>query len=108
MAMRNPFAYGKVTTNAGVPVAVTNNFADQADVLEAAQSFISIKALDANAGSVYIGHSDMNKSTLAGVFAVIGPSESVGFGHPNTSKVYPRDIYIDVAENGDGVLVYGY
>lgn len=104
----NPFSYGKITTNIGTKRALTYNFAADSVVVAAPMSFISIKALPANTGDVYVGYSDMNTTTLVGVLYIIGPGESVGIGHPNISTIYPRDLYIDVSVNGEGVLASGY
>ena len=104
----NPFAYGAVTATAGTPVAVTDNFSSDTDVLAMPVAYLSIQALKDNAGNVYIGYSDMNTTTMAGVLYVIGPGESWGVGHPNVSTIRPRDIYIDVETTGEGVLVSGY
>lgn len=104
----NPFSYGKITTNIGTKRALTYNFASDAEVVAAPMSYLMVKALPTNTDNVFIGYSDMNTTTLAGVVAIIGPGESFAVGHPNVSTIQVRDLYLDVSVNGEGVLAAGY
>lgn len=97
-------ALGKVTVAAtGTPQRVTST-------ATRCQS-ISVQALSDNAGKVYIGNVDMDISTLDGVYAVLpAPTASI---IPSASFSIPlapaglnaADMYIDVDNNDDGVLV---
>jgi hypothetical protein len=102
---RNPFPLGKVTTNAGTPVALTNNFSSDTAVTGVLTSKLSIQALTDNVGSVYLGYADMNKSTLAGVLAILAPGDGWPYYDATSLGVIKAsDFYIDVETNGDGIL----
>lgn len=58
-----------------------------------------------NVGNVYIGNKGMNKSTGAGVYAVLSPEQVEGF--PLRPAVDLAQTYLDADNSGDGVLI-GY
>lgn len=100
---------GKVTATAGTPVRLTNNQTDPAAAYSCHSYFV--EALSTNTGAVYIGNSTLNKTTLAGVYAILPPpstniypsfSSAVGYSpaHFNAAEVW-----IDVATSTEGVLV---
>jgi hypothetical protein len=55
-----------------------------------------------NVGNVYLGTKGMNKSTGAGVYAVLSPEQVEGF--PLTPAVDLAQLYLDADNAGDGVL----
>lgn len=102
---------GKVTvTTAGTPERVTKGQTDpNADVL--VYSFL-IEALPSNTGNVYIGvKSNMNKTTLAGVVAILPiPTSNLIPSFAATVTNLPHNenlnrLYIDVDVSGEGVLI---
>lgn len=58
-----------------------------------------------NVGNVYLGSKGMNKSTGAGVYAVLGP-EDTGHFPPHGGPWFDLgQLYLDADNAGDGVLV---
>lgn len=97
---------GKVTvTTAGTPVRATINQSDPT-ARYAVQSF-SVFALSGNSGAnIYIGSSGLNKSTLAGVYAII-PKGSSGFAiiQEAPAGIMMNEIYVDGDSNDDACLI---
>lgn len=97
---------GKVTvTTAGTPVRATINESTPANRY-AVQSF-SVFALAGNSGAnIYAGSSAMNKTTLAGVYAII-PKGAAGSAVivQAPAGINLNEIYIDADTNGDACLV---
>ena len=85
---------------AGTPVQLTST-QDQANS-------ITITALTANAGDVYVGTSDLDNSSMVGVLAILDAGESWPPGWPlsnSVNDINPSELYLD-CENGqtDGVV----
>lgn len=94
---------GKVTVStAGTPVQVTSTITDcQA---------ISIQALAANTGKIYVGLKNMNKTTLVGVVAVLAvPTTNIipSFNayQPQIAGLNADAFYVDADVSSEGVLV---
>lgn len=101
-------AFGKViVTTAGTPVRATINESTPSARV-GLQSF-TVFALAANTGTnIYVGSSAMNKTTLAGVYAIIPKGTNVSF----TINLAPvgynlADFYLDCDTSGDACLVSG-
>lgn len=103
MALRS---FGKVTvTTAGTPVRCTINQTAPTDRV-AVQS-VTIQALAGNSGTnIYVGNSAMNKSTLAGVYAMV-PKGVAGSITINLAPagIMVNEIFLDADTNGDAALV---
>ena len=100
---------GKVTTTAGTPIRLTTN-ESVPGTRYAAHSFL-VEALSSNTGAIYVGTSTMNRTTLAGVFAVIPPPTANNFPSFTATVSYSAnhfnlaEIYLDVATSAEGALV---
>lgn len=101
---------GKVTiTSAGTPKRCTDNQSDKTARVPA-HSFL-IEAITGNGGSVYIGSSTMNTTTLDGVYAILPPPTANIFPSFTSVVTYApaafnmADIWLDVSNSGDSVLV---
>lgn len=96
-------------TTAGTPVRCTINESDPTARV-AAHSYL-VEAKSTNTGAIYIGSASMNKSTGAGVYAVLPPP---------TLNIYPsfssniveaaagfnmNEVYLDADVNGEKALV---
>lgn len=101
---------GKVTvTSAGTPVRLTTNESTPSARL-GCHAFM-VESLSTNTGKIFIGTSGMNKTTLAGVVAILAiptsnilPVFTVGFsGAPNAFNL--ADYYVDADNSGEAVLV---
>jgi hypothetical protein len=55
-----------------------------------------------NIGNVYLGARGMNRSTGAGVYAVLSPEQVEGF--PLSPAVDLAQVYVDADNAGDGIL----
>ena len=111
MAMRS---LGKVTTNAGTPVRLTANEADTT-ARYVVHSFL-VEVLQGNTTKIYVGASNLNRTTLAGVYAVIPvPTLTAGVATilPSFSATVTyasgafnlAEVWMDVDSNGEGALV---
>lgn len=104
-------ALGKITTTAGTLVRITNNESDPTKRYPA-HSYI-VQALPTNTKLVYIGNSALNRSTGGGIFATLGAPASATATPPSFSATIAyapdalnlNDIFIDVDQNGEGVIV---
>lgn len=103
---------GKVTiASAGTPERITKDQSTPATNISS--HAVLIEALSANTGKIYIGTSTLNKTTLAGVLAVLAvpttniiPVFSLGVSiAPNGINL--ADIYFDCDTTSEGVTV-GY
>ena len=97
---------GKVTvTTAGTPVRATLN--ESTPTARYAVQSLSVQALAGNSGTnIYVGNSAMNKSTLAGVFAIVpkgSTASAVIIQAP--AGILANEIYLDADTNGDAALV---
>lgn len=103
----NPVPLGKVTVAAaGTPVRLTNNFVSDPDHMNALVSKLNVQALTDNTGPVYLGYAGMNRTTLAGVLAIIPQGSTWTFGEFNAlNTIKPHDLYLDADNNGDAALV---
>jgi hypothetical protein len=107
MALRS---LGKITVAAaGTPVRVTANLTTPTERL-AAHSFI-VEQVPGNTGKLFIGGPGMNKTTLAGVYAIL-PIPTVN-SLPSFSSVITNapagfnmaELFIDADVNGESALV---
>jgi len=102
---RNPFPLGKVTATTTTPARLTANFLSDAEITGMIASKIDLKALSGNNGDIYLGYSDMDRATLAGVIALISPGGTWSYSDATSlNSINPHDLYIGVDVNGDGVL----
>lgn len=103
MALRS---FGKVTVaSAGTPVRATSN--ESVPTARVGVQSLTVFALAGNAGAnIYVGNSAMNKSTLAGVYAIV-PKGSSGGATINLAPagINANEIFIDADTNGDAALV---
>lgn len=82
---------------AGTPVQITST--------QAQANSIVIRALQANAGELYIGLSTMNNSTLADVIFYLTAGETWSSGSLGLNDIDPSRLYIDCETgNTDGCL----
>src|SRR5262245_54553520 len=98
-----------VIATPGTPARVTNNQSVPTHRLPA-HSFL-IEALSTNVGKVYIGTSNMNKTTLLGVCAILAipttnilPSFSATVAF-SASAFNLADYFIDTDNTNDGALI---
>jgi len=92
-------------TNSGTPVQFTSS-SYQCSVLRIQPRKNSTTV---NVGNVYIGSSTLNKSTGAGVYAILSPEQVEGlqFDIPWTAGVWPlnpSNWYVDADNSADAVL----
>jgi len=99
---------GKITVaTAGTPVTLAQNATNQSP--NRCHSFL-VQVLSTNLGKIYIGQRGMNKTTLAGVFAVLAvPTANILQSFSATLSYAPNDftasgIYIDADNSGEGVI----
>ena len=101
---------GKITTNPGNPVRITNNLSYPSE--EVLCHAYMVEVLPTNQGNVYIGDKPtMNRLTFDGVLAWLpppttnsAPSYTVTISSsPNSLSVQNRYIDVDIA--GEGVIV---
>lgn len=101
-------SFGKVTVaTAGTPVRVTSN--ESVPSARYGVQSLTVQALAGNSGTnIYVGNSTMNKSTLAGVYAIVPKGSSsyvVIIEAP--AGINANEIYLDADTNGDSALVAG-
>ena len=97
---------GKVTvTSAGTPVRATTNESTPTARL-GVQSF-TVFAPSGNTGTnIYVGNSSMNKTTYAGVYAIIAKGGSASFSILNApAGLNLNEIFIDADTSADVALV---
>ena len=106
MALRS---LGKVTTNAGTLVRLTNNESDPT-LRYVAHSFL-VEVLSTNTGKIYVGSSTMNRTTLAGVYAILPPPTANIFSSFTATVTQAAgafslaEVWLDVDTNSEGCLV---
>lgn len=99
---------GKITATAGAPVRITTNQTSASASLPV-HSYL-IEALSTNTGKVYIGNSTLNRTTLAGVYAILPPATTSVYPSFSSAVSYApsifnaADIWIDVDTSTEGVL----
>lgn len=101
-------AFGKITvSSAGTPVRATVN--ESTPTARVGLQSFTVFALAGNTGAnIYVGSSTMNKSTYAGIYAIIPKGSSASF----TINLSPTgfnlaDIYIDADTSGDLAVISG-
>ena len=108
----NPAALGIVTVASpdtpvsllsAVPAAQNQGFMCQAIEVEAMKD----AGKTANSGLVYIGASDMNKTTGAGVIKTLAVGESWSYNAIG-NQMAPDNLYLDAANADDGVQVRAF
>lgn len=111
----------KTVASAGTPVAVLTDTvgldAYRQGLLPTIASSVFAQALPGNTGYVYIGLKGMNKTTKAGVLAIIAvptgtdpactalPAVNIASPGGAPNMVNPNDLYIDADQNDDGALI---
>lgn len=101
---RNPFPLGKVTVTAGVPKQIVENFKTDTDIVNKLVAKVEVCALPDNTGNVYLGYSDMNTTTLAGVIRILGAGDSWNLSSGVKLNFIDVDkLYIDADNTGAGV-----
>lgn len=91
----------KVVASAGTPVRLSSAPLTVASVRLQPLSAPGVE----NVGNVYIGTQNMNKTTGAGVYAILSPEQVEGFQF--LGYVDLGQLWIDADNNGDGCLA-GY
>jgi hypothetical protein len=66
---------------------------------------IIVKALNTNAGTVYVGAGGMDKATLAGVSADLVAGASATYPAHEGNPLNPEELWVDADNAGDAVLV---
>lgn len=101
---------GSVTVSSpGTPVRATVNETDAAERVPA-QSLL-FEALSGNVGAVYVGGPDLDRTTLAGVYAVLPPPStnvypSFSVTKPDAPGAFSANrFYVDADNADDGVLI---
>ena len=96
----------------GTPVQATSNFPNEA--LRLAAQAIVFQALPGNAGLIYIGAKNMDKTTGANVYGIIpAPTDATNGPFPSWSASVPvvaaglsaSEFYIDAGSANDGVVI---
>lgn len=100
----NPFPLGAIAPTSGTPLNVLTNFSD---LVSSHAKALTIYGPASNTGKVYVGRSTMNRSTLAGVLAVVGAGEirTIPFNYQGGNNLDLTKFYIDVDTTGDQGLV---
>lgn len=99
-------AFGKVTVGvAGTPVRCTVNQTNPAD--GAKVQSVTVFALAGNSGAnIYLGASNMDKSSLANVYAIIPKGTFVSALIQQTyDAIDVKDLYVDADTSGDAALI---
>lgn len=105
MALRS---FGKVVvTTAGTPVRCTLNETDP--TARVGVQTLRVTALAGNSGTnIYVGNASMNKSTLAGVYAIVPKTLTAGVEfeiYLAPAGINVNEVYLDADTNGDAALV---
>lgn len=97
---------GKITvTSAGTPVRATSN--ESAPTTRLGIQSFTVFAPSGNTGTnIYVGNSAMNKSTYAGVYAIIAKGGSTSFSIINApAGINLNEIFIDADTSNDVALI---
>ncbi len=97
---------GKITVaSAGTPVVCTTN--ETAPTARLGVQSINVFALAGNSGTnIYVGSATMNKSTLAGVYAIVPKGNDVSAVVINApAGINANEVYIDADTTNDAALV---
>lgn len=98
--------FGLVTVaNSGTKVRLTNNETDPTAVYLVHSYLIAVK--ETNTGPIFIGNSSMDKSTGAGVIAVLPKPNISTIPRLEGTASYEKlnEIWVDAEKDGDGVYV---
>lgn len=103
----NPVPLGKVTVStAGTPVLAIANFSSDSDFTSLYANKLEVAALPSNSGMIYVGYSGMNRSSLAGVIAMIQPGGSWIFTENAGMNVFDVSrLYLDADTDSNAALV---
>jgi len=99
---------GKVSATPGTPKLITNNQANPSTHL--ACGSVMIQTLSSSTGKVYIGLSNMDKTTGVGLLAVLpvptaNSIPAFSMGNPTAQAgINANEIYIDGDSTSDGVI----
>lgn len=99
-------SFGKVTVSAaGTPVRATLNESDPT-ARYAVQS-VTVFALAGNTGTnIYVGSSAMNKTTLAGVYAIVSKGNNTSATIVEApAGIMVNELYLDADTSADAALV---
>lgn len=100
-----PQPLGKVTVvTPGAPVALTSALVTAGVMASGDPAFVNkvnVIALPGNTGNVYVGAATMNKTTLAGVLAVITPGDDWQATNNMGVNKYPAHKYFVDADNAN-------
>lgn len=101
----NPFPMGAITPTPGTPKAITSNFAG-------GLAFKNVKALIVqapvgNTGVMYVGRSNLNRSTLDGVVSIVnqGETKTVPYSMTGDNSIDTSKFFTDSDTAGDKLLV---
>lgn len=103
-----PESLGIITTNAGTPKALVSNLSAEKQTMKA--HWFQVQALPTNTGYAYIGFSGMNKATGELCLKILQAGETWACPvHPMGGSIFNMErFYLDVQNNGDGVLACAY
>lgn len=99
----NPFPLGLISTTIGAKANLIVNFPSYTDLVA---NWIQIQALDTNTKNIFVGKSDMNTTTMAGVLKILQPGETWSCP-PNPgsmNRLIVSEFNIDVEVNAEGVI----
>ena len=104
----NPMPIGPVTVvTAGTPVRLISELITLGNCLSGdwvQVNKIFLFSLPSNSGNIYLGLQTMNKATLQGVMALIGPGGGWSITNPVGMNVYRADqMYVDADNSGEGL-----
>lgn len=100
-------SFGKITVaTAGTPVRCTIN--ESVPATRFGVQSISVYGPAGNTGNIYLGTATMNRSTFAGVYAII-PKGTWASGVINLAPagINANELYIDADNSNDTALVVG-
>lgn len=106
----NPLPYGKASVPVpGTPVSITAGaIALGYTAKDLACQSIFFQALPANTGNVYIGASDMNTTTMAGVLFILVAGQQQPYTSPAGNSIDPTRLYVDADVADEGIISGGY
>lgn len=104
----NPVPLGKLAPTPGTAIRLTANLtgaygnANSAEDLHANR--IELTAPAANAGTIFVGTSNMDKTTQVGVLKIIKAGETWSYSNPvGMNTVWVGTLFVDASNGGDSV-----
>jgi hypothetical protein len=100
----NPYPLGQIAPTSGTPLSILANFADLAFTRA---KVVTVFGLSGNSGAVYVGRSNMNRSTLVGVLLIVSPGETktLPFSELAGNCLDLTKFFVDTDTTGDAALV---